>query len=200
MRITKGGIAMNHTLAYEDEPREELIGGKIIAMSPRPLYNHNRVAGRIYKIFEDYLEDKSCTAIMDGTDLYLTENNRFVPDFMVVCDQNKIKKNGVHGTPDLVVEILSPSTSKRDRMYKKDTYGKFGVQEYWLVDPVHRSIEQYFLENGQLELREIYTLYYDYDLEQMNEEERAAVPTHFKCSLFDDLDIALADIFKGLIP
>lgn len=192
---------MRSNLAYyEDAPREELIGGKIIAMSPRPLYNHNRVAGRIYKLFEDYLEDRSCAAISDGTELFLTEEDRFVPDFMVVCDPNKIKRNGVHGAPDLVAEILSPSTSKRDKMYKKNVYEKCGVREYWLVDTLNRSIEQYLLEDGRLELREIYTLFQDDDLEQMNEEERAAVSTHFKCSLFDDLDIALADIFKKLIP
>lgn len=191
---------MNSNLAYEEDAWEELIDGKIIAMSPRPMYNHNRVAGRIFKIFEDYLENRSCTAIADGTDLYLTEKDRFVPDVMVVCDRDKIKRNGVHGAPDLVVEVLSPSTAKRDKKYKKETYAKCGVREYWLVDPEHRSIEQYLPEDGRLELNEIYTLYHDYDLDQMNEEERAAVPTHFKCSLFDDLDIALADIFKGLLP
>jgi len=191
---------VNSNLAYEEDAWEELIDGQIIAMSPRPIYNHNRIAFRIALIFENYLEKKSCTVIADGTDLYLTAKDRFVPDMMVVCDRDKIKRNGVHGAPDLVVEVLSPITSKRDRKYKKEVYAKCGVREYWLVDLLNRSIEQYLLEDGRLELNEIYTLYHDYDLEQMSEEERAAVPTHFKCSLFDDLDIALADIFKGLLP
>jgi len=128
-------------------------------------------------------------------DLYLTEENQFIPDFMVVCDPDKIKSDGVHGAPDLVVEVLSTSTMRNDRTHKKDVYARCGVREYWIVSPAEKSIEQYFLEDGQFVLHDIYTLHADWELEQMSEEERAAVVTHFKCSLFDDLDISLEDIF-----
>lgn len=95
---------MNSNLAYQDELREELIGGKFVAMSPSPTFNHNRVASRIFRIFSNYLEGKQCLAIADGMDLFLTEEDRFIPDMMVVCDRDKIQWNGVHGAPDLVVE------------------------------------------------------------------------------------------------
>jgi len=189
---------MNDNLAYQEEPWEELIDGKMVAMSPRPTVNHSRIASRIFNIFENYLRGKRCTAFADSVDLYLTEKDRFIPDFMVVCDRNKIKWDGIYGAPDLVVEVLSPSTAKNDRTHKKDVYAKCGVREYWLVNPSDETIEQYFLDNGQFVLHEIYAVYPERMLEKMTEEERAAVITHFKCSLFDDLDILLSDIFEDL--
>ena len=81
---------MNENLAYQEEPWEELIDGKIVAMSPRPMFNHNSIAGNLYALFWNYLRGHTCTPIMDGTDLYLTEKDRFVPDMMVVCDRSKI--------------------------------------------------------------------------------------------------------------
>ncbi len=91
--------------------------------------------------------------------------------------------------------MLSPSTMRNDKTHKKDVYAKCGVREYWLVDPISKSIEQYFLEDGQFVLRDVHALYPDWELEQMPEQEQAAVETHFKCSLFDDLGISLEDIF-----
>lgn len=190
---------MNGNLAYRDPPREELIDGKIVAMSPRPRYNHNKVASKIYRRFANYLENSICEAIADGTDLYLDEKNRFVPDMMVVCDRSKIKWDGVHGAPDLVVEVLSPGTARNDRTHKMDVYARFGVQEYWIADPEARTIEQYFLQDGKFVANEFYTFYQDYELESMDEEERKEVVTHFKCSLYDDFEISLEDIFYGMI-
>lgn len=191
---------MNSNLAYQEELREELIGGEIVAMSPRPMFNHNRVAFRIAHLFENYLKGKRCTAIADGTDLYLTEEDRFIPDMMVVCDRDKIRRDGVHGAPDLVVEVLSPSTAKNDRMHKKTVYGACGVREYWLVDPENRTIEQYLLQDGSLELHTVHVSYSEEALERMTEKERAEIITHFRCSLYDDFDISLDDIFSGLLP
>lgn len=191
---------MNSNLAYQEEAREELIGGEVVAMSPRPTFNHNRVASRIFRAFDNYLDGGPCTAIADGTDLYLTEEDRFIPDMMVVCDRDKIRKDGVHGAPDLVVEVLSPSTAKNDRMHKKTVYGACGVREYWLVDPENRTIEQYLLQNGSLELHTVHVSYSEEGLSRMTQQEREAVETHFKCSLYDDFDIALDEIFSGLLP
>lgn len=191
---------MSDNLAYQEEIWEELINGEVVAMSPRPVFNHNHIAFNIAVIFQSYLRGKRCTVIPDGTDLYLTEKDRFVPDMMVVCDREKIQKDGVHGAPDLVVEVLSPSTAKNDRIGKKKVYEACGVGEYWLVDPENRTIEQYLPQDGKLELNTVYVSYTEDTLERMREEERAAVETHFKCSLYDDFDIALDDIFSGLLP
>lgn len=191
---------MSDNLAYQEEPWEELINGEVVAMSPRPKFNHNRVAFRIAHLFENYLRGKRCTVIADGTDLYLTEKDRFVPDMMVVCDRDKILEDGVHGAPDLVVEVLSHSTANRDRGYKKNLYAKHGVKEYWIVNPTDRSVEVYLSRGGDLVFDHVYALYPDSVLEGMTEEERAAVETHFKCSLYDDFDISLEEIFSGLLP
>lgn len=191
---------MSSNLAYQEELREELIDGELIAMSPRPTFNHNRVAENIDFIFRTYLKGQKCTPFGDGYDLYLTEQNHFVPDFMIVCDRDKIKGDGVHGTPDLVAEVLSPSTAKRDRGHKMDVYARCGVKEYWIVSPESRSVEVYRNGGSQFLLHEVYTVYPDWMLEKMKPEERAAVETSFQCSLYGDLDISLDDIFSGLLP
>ena len=186
---------MTQDLAYQEKQREELINGTLAAISPRPAFNHNRVAFRIAYLFERYLEGKPCTVIADGTDLYLSDKDRFIPDVMIVCSRDQIQWNGVHGAPDLVVEVLSPSTAKKDRGYKKAAYESSGVPEYWIVNPADKSIEVYLLEDGRYTLDNVYTRYPDEDLAEMTDEEKAAVITEFKCHLYDDLVIRLDDIF-----
>ena len=190
---------MSSNLAYQDDfaakRREELVDGKTVMMSPRPSVNHSQVACNIYYLFAHYLRKKTCRPFADGVDLYLDEDNQFIPDFMVVCDPDKIKPDGVHGAPDLVVEVLSPSTARNDKTRKKDIYARCGVQEYWIVDPSGKSLEIYRTGGSEFMLYDVHALYPDWQLAQMSEDERAAVVTHFKCSLFDDLDISLEDIF-----
>jgi len=186
---------MTEHMAYQEDRREELINGKVVAMSPRPSFNHNQVSYNIATLFANYLKGKKCTPIADGMDLYLDDENQFVPDFMVVCNPDKIKANGVHGAPDLVAEVLSPGTAMNDRKHKKNVYAKCGVREYWLVNPADKSVEVYLNNGTEFALYNIYALRPDWELEKMTGEERAAVVTHFKCSLFDDLEISLDDIF-----
>ena len=191
---------MNGNLAYlQNDVWEELIDGKVIAMSPRPTTDHYHVSFNIAYIFTTYLRGKRCTPFGDGVDLYLTETDRFIPDGMVVCDTEKIKRDGVHGAPDLVVEVLSPSTATHDRGRKKQVYEQCGVSEYWIVDPANKTLEQYLLQQGAFTLHEVYAIYPDYMLDKMTEEERAALPASFRCSLFEDLDIVLEDIFDRVL-
>lgn len=186
---------MDGNLAYQEGRREELIDGKVVMMSPRPSFNHNQAAYNIATLFANHLRGRKCTPIADGMDLYLDEKNRFVPDFMVVCDPDKIKSDGIHGAPDLVVEVLSPSTMRNDKTIKKEIYAKCGVREYWLVSPDEKSVEIYRADGAEFVLHNIYALHPDWQIAQMTEEELANRETHFKCSLFDDLDISLEDIF-----
>lgn len=191
---------MNGNLAYQEEIREELLNGKIVAMSPRPSTNHSRIASNIFLLFANYLRGHKCSPFVDGVDVYLTEDDTVIPDMMIVCDPEKIKGDGIHGAPDLVVEVLSPSTANRDRGYKKDLYARCGVQEYWIVSPTEKSVEVYHLDGSDLTLHDVYSVYPDWMLKKMKEDEREAVITRFKCSLYDDLEIALDDVFSGLLP
>lgn len=189
---------MNSNLAYEDDSvskrKIELIGGRVVMMAPATS-DHNHVADNLNGIFWGYLRGKTCVPFGDNEKVFLSDTHHFVPDFMVVCDPEKIRPDGVHGAPDLVAEVLSPSTARNDRTKKKDVYARCGVKEYWIVSAKEKSVEVYYLEDGAYVLHDIYTLHEDWQVERMEEEERAALVTSFKCSLFDDLDIALEDIF-----
>lgn len=186
---------MRGNLAYQEKAREELIGGEVVMMAPSHLWNYTAVIGNIFGIFSGYLKGKTCTPIKNGFDLHLDEVNVFVPDFMVVCDPDKIKRTGVYGAPDLVVEVLSRSTAKNDKTRKKDTYARCGVKEYWLVSPEEKLVEVYRTNGTELVLHNIYAQHSEWEKAQMSQEERDSLETHFKCSLFDDLDISLEDIF-----
>ena len=188
---------MNDKLAYQDERREELIGGKVVMMSPASA-NHTYVANNIYRIFGNYLHGKNCVPFGDGLLVRLTEDNKFVPDMMVVCDRSKIKRTFIDGAPNLVVEVLSPGTAKIDKGHKKDIYESSGILEYWLVNPADKSIEIYLLENGRYTVDNVYTLYPAEELEEMTDEDKATIVTEFKCHLYDDLIIRLDDIFGDL--
>ena len=191
---------METNLAYkfEEEWREETIDGKVVMMAT-PNLKHNFIVGNIYNLFFNYLRGKRCTPFSDNTKLFLAEGEKYIPDVMVVCDPDKLKTNGVHGAPDLVVEVLSHSTAKNDKGHKRDVYEKNGVREYWIVNPIDRSLEQYVLENGRFVLWDVYTQHSKAALDDMDEDERAKVVTEFKCSLFDDLTIRLEDIFYRVI-
>ena len=141
---------MNTNLAYQEEPREELLNGKIFMMSS-PSVNHYQITFNIVSAFQSYLKGKNCRAFGDGVDVYLTEEDRVIPDAMIVCNKDSIQKNGIHGTPELIVEVLSPSTAKNDKGYKKDLYESVGVREYWIVDPEKQRVMVYGFENDTVE-------------------------------------------------
>ena len=183
-------------LAYQDPVWKELIDGKVVAM--RSNITHSRIIGNIGCIFSNYLRGKKCTPFAGRIDLYLSEKDRVIPDMMVVCNSDIIKKDGVHGAPDLIVEVLSPSTAKRDRGYKKDLYERSGVKEYWIVDPMNKAIETYLLKNGKFVFDNLYSLYPDCDLKRMTSEEIAKIPTEFKCSLYDDLTMSIKKVFSKI--
>ena len=188
---------MNTNLAYKEEYlKEELINGQVVLMSPQTSISHVKIIDNISTIFNIFLKGKTCQSFPDGVAVFLTEKDYFVPDFMVVCDPDKVKYNGVYGAPDLVVEVLSPSTMKNDKGYKKDVYEQCGVLEYWLVDVNNKSVEQYLLQDGKFVLNDIYVIQPDYVLDDMSEAEKAELVWDFKCSLYDDLLIHLEDVFE----
>jgi Uma2 family endonuclease len=189
---------MDDNLAYKLEVDYELHDGRQVAMSPRPLVNHNTVLLNISTIFRNFLKGKPCVPFSDGVDLYMTDNDRFIPDVMIVCNRDIIKRNGVYGAPDLVVEVLSTRTRNHDRGYKKDVYERCGVREYWIVEIEARTVEVYLLVDGKYQLDYIYAVIPDFELDLMEEDERNAIRTQIKTSLYDDLLIPVEDVFSNV--
>ena len=186
------------TLALKDDDRYEMIDGKIVMMSPRPATNHNRIIRNLSILFGTYLKGKRCEAFGDGVDVHLDKKNTLIPDAMIICNRNIIKSDGIYGAPDLVVEVLSPSTAARDKGVKKDLYEKFGVKEYWIISQSDKSVDVYILENGKYKLDNVYTVYPDWQWAKMSEEEKAAAALSLHVSLYDDFVIDVREIFENV--
>ncbi|MCL2616736.1 MAG: Uma2 family endonuclease [Defluviitaleaceae bacterium] len=181
---------------YRDERPTELLDGKIVAMS-NPFTNHVHVARNLTLIFGNYLRSKSCKVFPD-LNLHLTKSDRLRPDLMVVCKPDIIRNNGVHGAPELIVEILSKGTAHRDKGYKKDLYEKCGIKEYWIVDTQYQSIEIHTLISKKYQLIAAHTYYNPDEIEEMDDKEKTSLVHEFKTPLFEDLVIRLEDIFQDV--
>ena len=182
--------------AFREEDDFELIHGRAVMMSPRPSVDHNRVVSNLNRIFQVYLRGKRCEAFSDGVEVHFDEANVFVPDAMIVCNRDIIRRKGIFGAPDLVVEVLSPHTAKNDRGDKKDIYEQYGVREYWLAEPLARSVEVYVLQDGKFRLDNVYHAYSAEDWEDMTEEERAKSRLSLKVSLYDDFVVDVREVFE----
>ena len=115
---------------------------------------------------------------------------------MIICRKEIIKRNGIHGVPDLIVEVLSHGTEKKDRGYKKDLYEKCGVKEYWLVDTENRVVEVYLLRDKKYVLDEVYKVFPEYI--ELSANEKARYKNEVPVSLYDDFSIPLRSIFQNL--
>ena len=137
-------------LALPDDQRVELIDGVFYDMAA-PTTIHQAVGGFIYKKFLDHvLEHKGpCYPFISPVDVQLDCDDKTVvqPDVLIVCDRDKYRNGRVFGAPDLVIEVLSPSTRKKDMQLKLQKYGNAGVREYWLIDTDRKQIIQYDLEH-----------------------------------------------------
>ena len=184
-------------LAYREEDCE-IINGRTFMMAPRPAVDHNRVVLNISSIFRNYLKGKRCEAFCDGVELHLSEDNVFVPDAMIVCNRDIIRRKGIFGAPDLVVEVLSPRTAKNDMGEKKDVYEKYGVREYWIANPAGKSIQVYLLQDGKFRLDNVYHSYSPEDWADMTEEERAETQLSLKVSLYDDFVVDVNEVFERI--
>jgi len=142
--------------SWPEDERWELINGEAYDMSPAPSSNHQRISIRISSSINTWLKGKKCEIFSAPFDVLLPifpvkdENkiNTVVqPDISVICDPSKIIKKGCLGAPDLIIEILSPSTSKKDLNEKFQLYEKHGVKEYWIVDPGNKFIQVFHMQN-----------------------------------------------------
>jgi Uma2 family endonuclease len=138
---------------WTGDERYELIDGVPYLMSPAPTPTHQRILGYIYTEFSNYLKDKACEVYMAPIDVRLNvdsdDDTVVQPDMLVVCDLDKIDNKGLNGAPDLVIEILSPSSASYDAGLKLQKYLKAGVRECWIVDPTEKVINVYLQQNGK---------------------------------------------------
>lgn len=134
---------------WPEDERWELIEGQAWSMSPAPLLRHQRIARKLFTRLANLLEGKTCEVFIAPFDILLPSGDEddedvetvVQPDIAVYCDRSRLTERGGRGAPDLVIEILSPSTAKRDLNDKFRLYEKHGVREYWVVDPGNKSIQ-----------------------------------------------------------
>ena len=135
--------------------RVELIKGRIFKMSPAPNRIHQEISSKLHYKFADYLYHKYCKLYTAPFDVRFPKNSKndsdiytvLQPDLCVICDLSKLDDRGCNGAPDLVVEILSPSNSKKELKNKYDVYEEAGVKEYWVVFPIEKTMIIYTLIN-----------------------------------------------------
>lgn len=137
-------------LTWQLKERVELIKGFIHRMSPAPRTLHQEVSGIIHGNLFAYLRKKSCKVYAAPFDVRFIDDDGVIrdtvqPDLSVICDLGKLDHLGCLGAPDLVVEILSPSSAQRDLKYKYDLYRLNCVKEYWVVHPEEKTLLIYTL-------------------------------------------------------
>ena len=177
-------------LKWDDGERWELIDGVPYNMSPAPNRRHQDTSGELFRQFATYLLEKQCKVYIAPFDVRFVDTNDTVaddyidtvvqPDIVVVCDHEKLDDRGCKGSPDLIVEILSPSTTRMDMTVKFELYQRFGVKEYWIVHSQDRTVLVFkLLESGLYGVPDRYCA-------------EDAIPV----SLLGDLQIDLTKVFK----
>ncbi len=140
-------------LTWDDGERWELIDGVPYNMSPAPTVRHQAISRELSTEFALYLRGKPCQLFAAPFDVRLPEADEsdelvetvVQPDLSIICDKSKLDEAGCRGAPDLIVEILSPSTAHKDLKVKFDRYERAGVREYWMVDPTGSTVQIYTL-------------------------------------------------------
>lgn len=135
----------DYLLFPEDGKRHEIIDGEHF-MTPAPSTRHQRISGRIFRILSDFVEENKLGEVFCAPyDIVLSDVDVVQPDIVFISSENKhiITESNIQGTPDLVIEIISETTRKTDKVIKHRLYEKFGVKEYWIIDPVVDTVEVY---------------------------------------------------------
>jgi len=177
-------------VTWSEDERWELIYGIAYNMSPAPTRKHQGIFTNIIREFSNYLKDKNCKIYGAPFDVRLSKGFKVdkdvdtvvQPDISVFCDEKKLDDRGAVGAPDLIVEILSPSTAAKDLREKFYLYEKVGVKVYWIVDPVNETLTVYVLnKNGKYPVGKVY-----------------AGEDKIKVNIFDDLEIKMEDVLINL--
>jgi Uma2 family endonuclease len=140
-------------LEWDEDERGEILDGQVYMLASPDLY-HQEISGNLYFQIKTFLKGKPCQPYYAPVTvrLFPEEDNGdstvFEPDLIVVCDPSKLDKKSCRGAPDLVVEILSPSTASRDKVLKFRKYQQAGVREYWIISPDDKTIQACVLTDG----------------------------------------------------
>lgn len=143
-------------LVWNGDDRIEIMDGQII-LQAAPSRIHQKISMEISRQIANFLEGKKCEVYTapfavrlfeKDTDIPEDVQTVFEPDISVICDKEKLDDYGCKGAPDMIIEIVSPSTLKRDIFYKMNKYQEAGVREYWIVRPIDKSIQVFLLKNG----------------------------------------------------
>lgn len=151
-------------LTWRFDDMVELIKGKLFIQSPAPAERHQRIAGNLYGEIYNHFRNHNCKAYFAPFDVRLIKNKSsdneittvVQPDICIICDLTKIDSKGCLGAPDLIVEIISPSTAKKDMNEKFNLYEENGVKEYWIVSPDSNAVDQYYLVDNKYERKDLY--------------------------------------------
>jgi Uma2 family endonuclease len=176
----KSQSAVKETQGFYDVPeRYEIINGVRYDFLASPKYVHQKTIANLHWAMNAACRQRG-EILFAPLDVHFDDDNIAQPDVIFIADKNRsiIRDGYVFGAPDLLVEILSESTGRKDKTVKKDMYERFGVKEYWLADPNYRTVDQFVLENGKYVLHDTLT------------EEDVLVSPHFAC-----MSIKLDSIF-----
>ncbi|MGH2642510.1 MAG: Uma2 family endonuclease [Chitinophagaceae bacterium] len=127
----------------------QLIENKLI-MAPSPFTIHQKLVGQLFSSLNNYVAtEKKGQVFLAPLDVYLDSGNIYQPDIFFISNEHihNLKENGFHGAPDLVIEILLPSTAQYDLKDKKKVYERNGVKEYWIIDPHYKSAQGFYLKD-----------------------------------------------------
>ena len=170
-------------------------------MAPSPGWGHVSVTANLIKLIGNYASiNKLGVVAPDNFDVHFPDGNLFQPDFIFVSAENakllfQDKDNTIHGVPDMVVEIFSKSTMKRDLGIKKDVYERNGVKEYWIIDPWSENIQVYLLRDGKYVLDNVYQNYSDDELAELTDDERAKIEMEIPVDVLDGFKVKIRNIF-----
>ena len=181
----------------------EIIGGKKF-MSPAPNLDHSDIIFKLAYTIGGYLiEHKSGYVYTDNVDVHFSDGSLYKPDLCVVLKSNEkilAGRKAIYGAPDMVVEVLSYSTRKKDLTIKKDTYEAQGVREYWIIDPRAKSVIVYLLRDGKYYLDDEYILFDEEDIKEAeflkSQGEEVEIKHEIPVKILEGLKIPIEFVFS----
>lgn len=135
----------------DDGTRYELINGELF-MSPSPVLRHQEIVGELYALLREHVKSRRLGKVyVSPVDLRFSGTSQVVPDIVFVSNSRREIMSGkrLTGPPELVIEVLSPSTQGNDLVKKRDLYERYGVPEYWLVDPKRNTLSILAVRGGR---------------------------------------------------